>query len=179
MKNPKIELKKVKTFRGHDGIGLDCDLYVDGKKVAHVFDSAHGGENEYHAYGSSTEEYRANNKILEELEEYAKTLHPHKFPDELGGREYPQDLGDIINNILNEIEKEKLDKKMVKKFETHIIFGIPNGSSYKEISFGKPAIKLNTIPVARLQTEVDKIQMKLSEGEQIFNTNLTVLGILL
>lgn len=177
MKKPIITLKNIKMFRGHDGVGLDCDLYVDGKKVAHVFDSAHGGENEYQPYGSSPDEFKANRKILEELEVYAKTLPPNKYPDSLGGKEYPQELGDIINNILNDIEKEKLARKMVKKFDTHIITGVPNGDSVREYSYGKPKIELRTLLVAKLQADINAIKAKLKEGEQILNTNLAALGI--
>ena len=36
-------LKKVQSFRGHDGFGFNADLYIDGKKAATVFDDAHGG----------------------------------------------------------------------------------------------------------------------------------------
>lgn len=175
MKNPKIELKKVKMFRGHDGVGLDCDLYVDDKKVAHVFDSASGGENEYEPYGENQNEFKANRKILEELEEYAKTLPEKKstFNEET----YPHDLGDIINDILNELEKEKSAKKIVKMFDTHIIAGIPNGDSVREWSYGKPKLQLRTLPVAKLQADIILIKTKLKAGEQILNTNLRALGL--
>ncbi len=170
MKNPKIELKKVKTFRGHDGVGLDCDLHVDGKKVCHVFDSAHGGENEYHEYGNTPEEVKSNRQILLDLNEYAKTLPPNKFPDDLGGKEYPQDLGDIINTLLMDIE-------IKKKFNTHIVVGVPGGDSVREISYGKPVIKLKLFQVSDLQFRVNTIKTQLKEGEQILNTNLQSLGI--
>jgi|GEM_PF-4819073 len=172
MKNSIIELKRVKTFRGHDGVGLDCDLYVDGKKVCRVFDSAHGGENEYQAYGNSPEEYKANYKIINDLEEYAKTLPKKKFGSELGGGEYSQDLGSIINDLLEVIESEKFAKKLEKKFLTHIIVGIPNGTSYREFSYGKPVVQLSTLPKARLQADIDALKAKLKEGEQILNTNI-------
>lgn len=113
---PVITLKRVKVFKGHDGVGLDCDLYVNGKKVAHVFDDASGGQVEYQAYGPDVQE---NWKILEELQAYAKTLPKVKseyFPEGLD-----QDLDGLINNILMDMEKEKAMKKIAKMFVNHII----------------------------------------------------------
>ena len=174
MKNPKLELKKIKLFKGHDGTGLDCDLYVNGVKVAHVFDSAHGGGNEYHAYGP---DYKANNKIIQDLEEYAKTL-PH-IMSSFDDKAYPQDLDSIINDLLMVIEKEKGAKKMAKKFEDHIIAGVPNGDTYREWAFGKGKnkVKLSTLPTAKLQDTIYIIKRQLTAGEQILNTNLEALGI--
>lgn len=43
MIKPVITLKKVKTFIGHDGIGLSADVYVDGIKTFYIFDGATGG----------------------------------------------------------------------------------------------------------------------------------------
>jgi hypothetical protein len=42
-----LEVRKVKTFRGHDGQGFNAELWLDGKKVADVFDAAYGGCFEY------------------------------------------------------------------------------------------------------------------------------------
>ncbi len=173
MKDAKLELKKVKMFKCHDGIGLDCDLYVDGKKVCHVFDSAHGGGNEYHAYGP---DYKANNKIIQDLEEYAKTLP--ETPSSYGGT-LKQDLDSIINDILMKMEKEKMQKKSEKKFGTHIIVGVPEGNSVREYAYGKPARALNTLPKAKLQADFNTIKASLKEGEQILNTNLQDMGIVL
>lgn len=40
-------IKNVKTHRGHDGDGFNCDLYENGKKIAHVHDDAWGGAYDY------------------------------------------------------------------------------------------------------------------------------------
>lgn len=174
MKNPKIELKKVKMFNGHDGVGLDCDLYVDGKKVAHVFDSARGGGNEYQEYGNTLDEIKVNRKILTDLEEYAKT---QTYICEFDGKESTKNLDIIINELLDVVEKEKQAKKMVKEFETKICAGIPNGDSYRTWTFGKPAVQLNRMSISYLQANIDIIKTKLKEGEVILNTNLQILGI--
>jgi hypothetical protein len=176
MKNPKIELKKVKIFRGHDGVGLDCDLYVDGKKVAHVFDSAHGGGNEYDEYGNTTEEIRENRKILADLEEYSKT---QTYICEFNGEIMTKNLDIILDEILQAAEKEKLAKSIVKKFATHIIVGIPGGDSVTEYKYGKPAILLSTISTVKIQADINTIKANLKDGQVILNTNLQALGIVI
>ncbi|HWY33555.1 MAG TPA: hypothetical protein VNX68_02845 [Nitrosopumilaceae archaeon] len=183
MKNAKIELKRVKLFKGHDGVGLDCDLYVNGVKIAHVFDSAHGGEVEYQAYGP---DYKANNKMIEDLEEYARTLP--EVPNGYNEGTLPQSLDSIINDILMKVEIEKQEKKMVKRFDTHIIAGVPNTGTYKEWAFGykeltfgtgKVKTPLSALPVAHLQKNVNQIKAMLVGEERILNTNLQALGIVL
>lgn len=174
---PVISLKNVKFHRGHDGAaGLNCDLYVDGKKVAHVYDDAWGGGNQYTSYGKTTAEIKANNAILKQLEEYAKT---QTCMNEISGKPMTKNLDIIIDEILHEAEKEKLAKKSAKKFATHIITGVPGGDSTMEYSYGKPARLLSTIPVQQLQAGVDSIKTKLKTGERILNTNLQALGIVL
>lgn len=178
MKNgekPVITLKKVKMFKGHDGVGLDCDLYVNGKKVAHVFDDARGGEVEYDAYGDSHEERKANANILHELEEYAKTLP--KVESEFFPEGLDQNLDGLINNILMDMEKEKTMKKIQKLFVTHIIIMGKNDESYRMLSYGKPAIRLAAMPKEKLQADINQIKAELKEGERIANTNLQALGI--
>lgn len=176
MTNPKIELKKVKMFQGRDGVGLSCEMYVNDKKVCHVFDDANGGAVNFYPLGKTTEEIKANQKIISELEEYATTLPEKPCPFEKG-KTWPQNLDSIVNNILVEIEKEKSLKKMQKKFETHIIVGVENGDSYREFSYGKPVVKLSTLPTTRLQADINNIKLKLKDGEKILNTNLAGMGI--
>ena len=41
--NSDWSTKKVKTFRGHDGHGVNADIYCNGKKIAEVNDDGWGG----------------------------------------------------------------------------------------------------------------------------------------
>lgn len=176
---PVITLKNVKFHRGHDGCaGLNCDLYVDGKKVAQVHDDARGGGNEYQPYGKDIVEIKANRQIIADLEAYAETqTYVNKMI--LDDKPMTKNLDIIIDEILHEQEKEKLAKKSEKKFATHIITGVPKGESTREYSYGKPVRQLSTIPVAKLQADIDAIKAKLKDGEQILNTNLRALGIII
>lgn len=183
MKDAKIELKNVKTFHGREGIGLDADLVINGKKVAHVLDDARGGMVDFDPYGKDHDEIKANRKILSELEEYVKTLPQKQWPAEFGGGMYDQDLESFVNDLLAEVEKAKTWKKMQKKFDTHIIAGVPNGETYREWSYGKGANKLPLAQVSarsgreKLQNDINTIKASLPVGERILNTNLAALGI--
>lgn len=43
IENSDWSTKKVKTFRGHDGQGVNADIYCNGKKIAEVNDDGWGG----------------------------------------------------------------------------------------------------------------------------------------
>lgn len=42
-KEPKIEIKSLKTMQGREGVAYTCTLHVDGKKAAFVRDEGNGG----------------------------------------------------------------------------------------------------------------------------------------
>ena len=42
-KAPIYTVKNVKTFTGMEGLGWECSLYKDGKRLGTVLDDAHGG----------------------------------------------------------------------------------------------------------------------------------------
>jgi hypothetical protein len=64
-----ISLKNIKTFTGQEGIGFSASVYLDGKRVGTVIDSAFGGEYDYDIT------FDAQKKISERIEEY-RTAHP-------------------------------------------------------------------------------------------------------
>ena len=177
IKKPIISLKNVKFHKGHDGVGLNCDLYVDGKKVSEVHDDAYGGGNEYNPCGKTPAEVKANRKILADLEDYAKTqTYECEFTEKK--TIMTKNLDIIIDEILHEQEKEKEAKKLEKKFPTHFVLLNKSTGAVRTSSFGKPRVHLlSDIPVARLQASYDNLKTQLMEGEKIINTNLRALGI--
>ena len=44
MKEPKVTLKKIKTFLGIEGYGVNADVYITGKIACTEIDSGDGGE---------------------------------------------------------------------------------------------------------------------------------------
>jgi len=170
MKKPVIELKKVKTFRGMEGTGLNADVYVNGVKTCMIIDDATGGDMQYEVY---------NQKAFDAFKAYAASLPPEKWKGDDGKQHtIPQSIDFLIDDVFNammaEKEKERFTKSIAKKFINHIVFGIPGADGYRYVKFNRP---LNEIPKAKLQEMVDKYKAKLGKGESFFNTNFKQLGI--
>jgi len=109
----KFTVTKVKTFRGHDGLGWNCTLMMDGKPIAEVHDGAYGGEPEF------TWLDRAHEKALRD---HCKTLPPHKdkqYPN-LPALDITYDM--FVADLVNEQLMAKEDAKIAKKFLTHVCF---------------------------------------------------------
>ena len=109
-----ITLKNLKTFPGHDaGVGFDADICVDGKKVLHVYDSAHGGCFEYTPCDS---DYKKAREVEANLEEKLKAFPEHEV-EMGGGRTYMSrdTLDCVIGALVSDHEWAKEIKKSEKK----------------------------------------------------------------
>lgn len=169
MKQPKVQLKNVHTFEGHDGLGLNADVWINGIKCMHVFDGAYGGEMEYteHTYDNpKAEQIKANIKLLDD---YIATLpeETSTFGDKTFKFKVNRDI--FINNLYEQMQMEKHMKKA-------ILVGDPNSTSYQRFSWkGKT---LAQMPVGALQMTVNQIKKKYCTGNvRILNTNLEALGV--
>ena len=95
-------IKNVKTFPGHDGmLGFNASLYKGSKKIATVFDSAHGGCYEY------TWVNGWNGTDAKELEEHIKTLPDEKF----GRHSLSMDMDLFVGKMVDEFETKKRLKR--------------------------------------------------------------------
>jgi transcription initiation factor IIF auxiliary subunit len=109
MKTPKVELKKVKTFRGTDGYGLNADIHINGVKCLLVIDEANGGCFNYqNIYDEKNKTKALENIAL--LKEYIKNQPKKVYP--WGSVAYDMDM--LVDDILAEQEEKKL-KKMLEK----------------------------------------------------------------
>ena len=169
MKAPKVELKNVKTFEGHDGLGLNADVWINGINCMHLFDGAYGGEYEYtmNTYNNpKADQVRTNVQLLDD---YIATLpeETSTFGDRTFKLKMDRDM--FLNNIYEQMQLEKQMKKA-------ILVGEPNGTSYQKFSWkGKT---LAQMPVQALQMTVDNIKKKYCTGNvRILNTNLQKLGV--
>jgi hypothetical protein len=176
MKEPKITFKNVKTFRGMEGIGLNADIYINGVKCIFVIDEANGGEYNYENYeynNPKAEQVRANIKLMDN---YIASL-PAKICTDFGKSiSIKVDRDTYINDKLLEIEEQKADKKMQKLFKTGIVFGVPNSGKYQYLNFKRPLSEIMSMIVQRQINIVKKEYCK--NGEQILNTNLAKLGLI-
>ena len=167
----KIELKNVKVnaMFSEETTCFMADVFINGKKVAHAKNDGRGGCTDYYHYDGQKE-------LLKQAELFCKGLPKEKvnFGDRI--HEFTQSLESVIDNLLFEKEKEKEQKKIDKLCENHIVWGKPNGMSYKMLSFkGKPKFAdiKNTIQGQKsLERLIDRVKGELKEGEEIFNKNL-------
>lgn len=181
MKEPKVVLKNVKIFQGHDGTGLNADVWINGVNCMHVYDGAYGGEFEYteNLYNNPKAELVKKNIAL--LNEYVDQLPAEDSGIIKDGKpmmiKYGLDV--YIDRILEKQEKEKANKKFEKQklklMQTAILLGIPENSNYSYVKFKRP---LSDIPRDRLQTHLNTIVLThCKRGVQVLNTNLEQLGV--
>lgn len=166
---PRVKLINVKTFEGHDGQGLNADIQINGVKCIHVHDGAYGGEMEYTVL-SNDEITKAN---IKKLNDYIEQCPNETY--NIGGtiRELKFDLDMYVEKLLEKIEHEKIQKKMLKLQKTSILIGIPNSDIYSYLNYKKPLSEISD-----LQTKVNSIKLKYcTNGMTILNTNLNELDI--
>lgn len=170
----KIELKKVKTFTGNEGTGLNAEVWVDGIKTAYVIDDASG---------SIMYDFTVYNKEkFKELEDYADSLPAE--PIIIDGKPYERDgevvmceqrIESVIDQAFHEYEQARAMKRLEKKFANHIIWGKKEyDGSY---TYQKLKIPLEAVPKNQLQRLVDKLKSEMKPGEVFYNTNFEALNI--
>jgi hypothetical protein len=167
----KIELKnlRVNTMFSEETICFKADVFVDGKKVAYAENEGRGGCTSYHPYPNQHE-------LVKQVENYCKSL-PKQIID-FGGeeREFNQSLESVIDDLVNTKEKEKEQKKIDKLCENNIVYGKPNGYSYKLIGFkGKQKfidLKKTVQGQKALENLINLVKSELKDGEEILNKNL-------
>lgn len=165
----KIELKnlKINLAFSQETIMFQADVYVDGMKTAYADNDGHGGCTNYHAY-------QGKQALLKKAEAYALSLPKIKY----GSMTLDSNLEMIIDELLQkEVEKKeraKADKKIQKLTLNHIVWGVPNGDSYKMARFPLSIEQIKKSPNGELalQNAVLKIKKDLKKGEVIFNTNI-------
>ena len=176
MNKPNVQLKKVKTFVGMDGYGLNAEVWINGVKCYFVLDEGSGGMMDFTSEARLTKD-PAKKKLIEDncklLDDYIKTLPPDTY--EYGGKTHTMkvDLELFINKLVDEMESEKLQKKqerkMQKLYQTAIVIGKPNDTKYRYMNFKQP---LSNLPQTKLVFYVAKlINEECHDGVQILNTN--------
>lgn len=183
MKEPKVVLKNLKTFVGHDTmIGFNADVWINNVKCQHVYDAAFGGDFEYTTLKTNSESKNVLiDKNIQLLEEYVDQLPEAETSIIKDGKpmmiKYGMDV--YIDRVLEKQEKVKnqlkFNKTKIKKMATCILIGKTDENEYRYYNFKRP---LSSFPVVWLQQHVDRIKKKdCTDGIEILNTNLTDLGI--
>lgn len=159
-----IELKGVKFFErmSEETNAFVADVYVNGKKCGYAKNDGHGGN----TYVSS---YPNQRGLFEKAEKYCKML-PDETWDYLGEtHSIKSDIEVVVDQLFESWLKDKDTKKMEKKMETRLMWGVPNGFRYTEVNFKKP---LNQIDKTILQGYLNKYKKDFKQGEVFLNTNL-------
>ena len=184
MEKPNVVLKKVKTFQGRDGYGLNAEVWINGVYCTYVIDDGNGGclDFQYNLKIGSDNYNAMIKERIKLLEDYIATL-PNivsDFTKDDGSPfTYKQDLESYINQLVDDMqnakEKIKFEKRIAKLFETAIVIGIPDSDNCKFYRQERP---LSAIKTEILQSYVNSISKTKCVGNvQILNTNLKALCI--
>lgn len=176
----KIELKNI-SFNERMSEETNCfvaDLYINGKKIGYVKNDGRGGSTDIHALDK---EFWS---IIKQAEEYCISLGIVKCEEY--NFEYQMTLEHKVDELFEEWLKAKEFKKLEKKFENNIVFGLPNGISYSMVHFKdkqkfKDIKKLHGSEQAYISILklVNHVKPQLKNGEVILNNNLAEFGIVL
>jgi len=177
----KIELKNIKVNLAfsEETTMFKADVFVNGKKVAFAENDGHGGCTHYNRYPDKD---NSNLAILKQAEEFAKTL-PSTICEIGSGKTFEinstlENLIDtMINDFVNHKDKLKFEKKLNKAMETKIVWGKPNGDSFKSWGWKIPikSVLLTPKGVDIARDLYNRVKLELKEGEVIFNTDLVEL----
>ncbi len=171
-----IEIKNIKLGPGsQETTQYVADLFIDGKKVANLNNSGHGG---------STNMLPTDGKLWPLLKQAEKQLEfeaKQKDPEAKSCDGFIQDLADDMACAKeNEKEIQKTLKKMDRACISKIIvvdekeleqfkFGKTSQLAMSEINLKTP---LSSFPQEQLKTYILKVKNSLKEGEIIYNKNL-------
>ena len=157
--NLEVTTKHVRYHQGHEGIGLNCNIYVDGVKTAAFYDAADGGE------GTIREIF--NQEKFSLLKEEIGRQPDVEYKEEPGLFEafsVKYDIEYMVNACAEEVER----KRMENLFKTALVWGVPGGTSYQFLKFKNP---LASVPKDQIKLIIST-RIKLKPGEEILNTNL-------
>lgn len=165
----KLELKNVKFYESmsEETNCFQADLFINGKKIAYVKNSGHGGCTDYHVLDFSQQQ------ILRDAEAYCKGLPKVKY----GENEYAVSLETVIDDLFENWLKIKQDSKLAKRISNDMLNSIICGSPQNYTEYFWQTKDKKKVPIAQmLKTENGRnliiAKLKSLKGQNILNTNL-------
>jgi hypothetical protein len=174
-----IELKKVKTFIGNEGQGLNAEVWVDGVRTCYVVDDASGSVfYDFTVY---------NNEKWNELLAHVASI-PEK-PMIIDGKPWERENGEIplfpatveemVDEAFKKYEQARTWKVLEKKFVKALVWGKKDWQSQRELKYTEVKWK---VPLAELSTPglqywVNKYKAEMKDDECFYNTNFKSLKI--
>ena len=170
----RLKIKSVKTMMGRDGMAINCNIFLDNKKVAFYRQDGNGGEGMVDAYPTKVkgkDDWTLNRNKLKEIDSLLKKLPKIKL--ELSGNEFTPDMDWVVEELVEYSQLEKAMKKAIcfGKNEKSNVFGFTFPNSYQMVSW-KGISNLNKLSPTVIKSEVAKLKKELKKDEIILNTNL-------
>lgn len=164
-KTMKIELKGIKFYEkmSEETNSFTADIYVDGKRCGFAKNDGRGGCTFVSPIGGKTLDLFTNSeKWLTEQPEI-----------NIGTEENPfmvkSNMENVVDQLFEQWLKGRDQKKLEKKMESCLIWGVPNGERYTFVNYKQ---KLTNIPKNVLQDNINYYKQSFKEGEIFLNTNL-------
>jgi len=175
-----IELKNVKIFvpGSQETINFVADIHINGKHAGYANNEGQGGPTSVQSKDPQSRE------VLNQVEQYFGTLPKMQYQGMKTELTFQPTLDgyidEIINDLFNEKERSKYEKKLQKDCEVGICFGSEN--HYAMAYWNDPRNTRKKIALAQMLTmpkgketivaRIAEIRATLEEGERILNTNL-------
>lgn len=165
----KFNLKRLVEGRGHDCGGLIAELCIKSKKLLDYHDDGWGGEAEQRFLDGNTQ------KIAEKALKEANCTQIMGKCGWLFGKK-PEDVTiyDQVEFLVCSLATYKNIQKLMKNTKKWIIFGTRN--HYRYYSW-KNVTDLAQVGKGSLQQAFFQAQLKLKDGEKIFNTKEQLLSL--
>lgn len=161
----KFELKNIKvnlTF-SQETINFIADLFVDGIKVASCENIGCGGSSSYCPYPGKRD-------LLMEVEKYCKTLPKVTYGTMTWENSLEYQIDSIIDEYVNNKEKQKFVKKLNKDMNKGICYG--SETQYTMISWkGRTVEDLLKFEQGK-KVVANKVKELKARGENVLNTNI-------
>lgn len=161
----KIELKNIKvnlTF-SQETVNFVADLFVNGVKVAACENNGCGGSTSYYPYPDKRD-------MLREVENFCKTLPKITYGTTSWDNSLECQIDSIIDEYVNNKEKQKFVKKLNKDMNKGICYG--SDVSYNMIFWkGRTIDELLKFEQGKLVI-AKKVKQLQEEGKNVLNTNI-------
>lgn len=154
-----LSVKNPRYFEGHDGVGINVNIYQGKRMLASGYDDARGGCMDINPIGGTKE----NREAIWKLEESIK--NEPQYTDEYGTHSHS--LEDIVNALVVKFEEDKERRKDEKK---GIMYQSENGvriALWKGFTIPKLIKNCPETCLGLIQTRYDQIKEK---GYPILNT---------
>jgi hypothetical protein len=189
MLEPHIEFKKIKTFRGMEGEGMNADIYINGVKCFFMRDDGNGGMTDFDRYDNRMQPSIAIESNVQLVDAWIKTIPDTIIPlkrkptiedprtELVIKADYESYFNQKYEDFIKAKDRAKFEKKKMAMYKTAIVFGDPaTPENYSFLNMGKP---LNQLPKAWLQQAVNNAKAHYINGNvQFLNKNhLEFIGI--